>query len=95
MIFGGLSGWVVMGAAAAVAAVVSYIFFMKVKHPRVLVPSLLLWRRVLDGDRDVSFWEKVRKAVSLALAILIPLLIVFALGRPERASAGATAGPLT
>ncbi|MDQ3168837.1 MAG: VWA domain-containing protein [Acidobacteriota bacterium] len=95
MSFGAFSGWAITGAAAAIAAVVSYIFFMKVKHPRVLVPSLLLWRRVLDEDRDVSFWEKVRKAVSLAIAILVPLLIVFALGRPERASAGATAGPLT
>ena len=95
MIFGAFSGWAIAGAAAGVAAVVSYIFFMKVKHPRVLVPSLLLWRRVLDEDRDVSFWEKVRKAISLAVAILVPLLIVFALGRPERASAGATAGPLT
>ena len=95
MIFGAFSGWAIAGAAAAIAAVVSYIFFMKVRHPRVLVPSLLLWRRVLDEDRDVSFWEKVRKAVSLAIAILVPLLIVFALGRPERASAGAAAGPLT
>jgi hypothetical protein len=95
VIFGAFSGWAIAGAAAAIAAVVSYIFFMKVKHPRVLVPSLLLWRRVLDEDRDVSFWEKVRKAVSLAIAILVPLLIVFALGRPERASAGAAAGPLT
>jgi hypothetical protein len=33
--------------------------------------------------------------VSLAIAVLVPLLIVFALGRPERASAGAAGGPLT
>lgn len=95
MIFGALSGWAVAAIAAGMVAVASAIFFMKVRHPRVLVPSLLLWRRVLDDDRDVSFWEKVRKAVSYAIAILVPLLIVFALGRPERAAAGAVAGPLT
>ena len=95
MIFGALSGWAVAAMAIGAIAVASALFFMKVRHPRVLVPSLLLWRRVLDDDRDVSFWEKVRKAVSYAIAILVPLLIVLALGRPERASAGAVAGPLT
>lgn len=95
MTFGALSGWAVAALAVGVAAAVTALFFMKVRHPRVLVPSLLLWRRVLDDDRDVSFWEKVRKAVSYAIAILVPLLIVIALGRPERASAGAVAGPLT
>ena len=92
---GALSAWAVAAMAAGAIAVASALFFMKVRHPRVLVPSLLLWRRVLDDDRDVSFWEKVRKAVSYAIAILVPLLIVIALGRPERAAAGAVAGPLT
>ncbi|MDQ3070582.1 MAG: BatA and WFA domain-containing protein [Acidobacteriota bacterium] len=95
MIFGALGGWVVAGIAAAVAAAVTAIFFMKVRHPRVLVPSLLLWRRVLDEDRAVSFWERIRKAVSFAIALLVPLLIVFALGRPERHAGGMAGGPLT
>lgn len=95
MIFGALSGWLVAALAAGAVAAASALFFMKVRHPRVLVPSLLLWRRVLDDDRDVSFWEKVRKAVSYAVAILVPLLIVLALGRPERAGVGAAGGPLT
>ena len=95
MTFGAFSGWVVAGLAAGVAAVVTALFFMKVRHPRVLVPSLLLWRRVLDEDRQVSFWERVRKAVSYALAILVPLLVVLALGRPERHAAGSAGGPLT
>ena len=88
MTFGALGGWVVAAIAAGVAAAVTALFFMKVRHPRVLVPSLLLWRRVLDEDRQVSFWERVRKAVSYALAVLVPLLVVLALGRPERNSAG-------
>ncbi|HUF23746.1 MAG TPA: hypothetical protein VMN81_06425 [Vicinamibacterales bacterium] len=95
MTFGAFSGWVVAGLAAGVAAVVTALFFMKVRHPRVLVPSLLLWRRVLDEDRQVSFWERVRKAVSYALAVLVPLLVVLALGRPERHAAGSAGGPLT
>ena len=95
MTFGALSAWIVGAVAAGVIAVVSALFFMKVRHPRVLVPSLLLWRRVLDEDRQVSFWEKVRKAVSYAVTILVPLLVVLALGRPERHAAGSSGGPLT
>lgn len=95
MIFGGLSGWIVAGIAAGVVAVVTALFFMKVRHPRVLVPSLLLWRRVLDEDRAVSFWERVRKAVSYAVTVLVPLLLVLALGRPERNTGAAPGGPLT
>lgn len=95
MTFGALSGWVVAGVAAAMGAVVTALFFMKVRHPRVLVPSLLLWRRVLDEDREVSFWERVRKIVSYAVTVLVPLLVVLALGRPERHAAGSAGGPLT
>ena len=60
MIFGALGGWTVAAIAGGMAATVTALFFMKVRHPRVLVPSLLLWRRVLDEDRAVSFWERVR-----------------------------------
>lgn len=95
MTFGAMSGWAVAALAAGVAAAVTAIFFMKVRHPRVLVPSLLLWRRVLDEDRQVSFWERVRKIVSYAVAVLVPLLVVVALGRPERHAAGSAGGPLT
>src|SRR5688500_3840723 len=95
MTFGALGGWVVAAMAAGVAAAVTALFFMKVRHPRVLVPSLLLWRRVLDDDRAVSFWERVRKAVSYALTVLVPLLVVLALGRPERTTGAAPGGPLT
>ena len=95
MTFGALSGWAVAAIAAGVAAAVTALFFMKVRHPRVLVPSLLLWRRVLDEDREVSFWERVRKAVSYAIAVLVPLLVVLALGRPERHAEGSAGGPLT
>ncbi len=95
MTFGALGGWVVAAIAAGVAAAVTALFFMKVRHPRVLVPSLLLWRRVLDEDRQVSFWERVRKAVSYALTVLVPLLVVLALGRPERGAEGSAGGPLT
>ncbi|MEX2271632.1 MAG: hypothetical protein WD690_09185 [Vicinamibacterales bacterium] len=95
MIFGALSGWALLAIGAAVATVVTALFFMKVRHPRVLVPSLLLWRRVLDEDRALSFWERVRKAVSYAIAVLVPLLVVLALGRPERDTGSGSGGPLT
>jgi hypothetical protein len=95
VIFGALGGWTVAALAAGMVAAVTALFFMKVRHPRVLVPSLLLWRRVLDEDRTVTFWERVRKAVSYVLAVLVPLLVVLALARPERNIGAAPGGPIT
>ena len=31
----------------------------------MLIPSLLLWRRVLDESRELTLWERIRRAVSL------------------------------
>ena len=35
----------------------------------MLVPSLLLWQRVLDEPRELTLWERIRRAVSLVLTI--------------------------
>ena len=56
-------GWLLLAAAAALAA---RLFLIKLRPPRLLVPSLLLWRRVLDESREQTLWERIRRAVSLA-----------------------------
>ena len=38
---------------------------MKIRAPRVHVPSLMLWTKVLDATREMTLWERIRKAVSL------------------------------
>ena len=90
MTFGAMAAWqaglVLAGAAAAAAA----LFLIKLRPPRVDVPSLLLWRRVLDEARELTLWERIRRAVSLAVTVLIALALGLALTRP-----GLSAGPAT
>ena len=46
-------------------ALAAWLFLRKLRPPRMLVPSLLLWRRVLDEPRELTLWERIRRAVSL------------------------------
>ena len=59
------------------------LYFLKLRHRRMVVASSLLWGRVLDERQAQSLWEKLRRVISIALAVLIGLLIAIALGRPE------------
>jgi hypothetical protein len=67
-----------------------------VRPRRVLVPSLLLWRRVLSDSRELTFWERIRRAVSLVVSAAIAVALALALARPARAIGGteASRGPL-
>ena len=65
---------------------------MKVRPPRVQVPTLLLWRRVFDQAREMTWWERVRRAVSLAATILIAVALALAVTRPGPASGPASRG---
>lgn len=79
--------WLLLAGAAALAA---YLFLLKLRPPRILVPSLLLWRRVLDESREMTLWERIRRAVSLVVTVAIAVALAFAVTRPSR-TAGATA----
>lgn len=79
--------WLLLGAAAAVA---SCLFLIKLRAPRVAVPSLLLWRRVLDEVREQTLWERIRRAVSLVLTVLIALALGLAALQPRPDTATAT-----
>jgi hypothetical protein len=83
--------WALVGGAAALAAA---LFFIKLRPPRILVPSLTLWQRVLDASPDITRWERIRRAVSLVVTILIAAILGLAVVRPSltRASAAATNG---
>ena len=84
------AGWVLAAGAMAAAAA---LFFMKVRPPRVTVASLLLWRRVLDDPRERTLWERIRRAVSLAVTVLVALALALAALRLEPDAGGrGTAG---
>ena len=71
--------WLLIAGAAGAA---TWLFFVKVRPPKIAVPSLLLWRRVLDQSRTLTWWERVRRAVSLALTILVAVALALAVTRP-------------
>lgn len=79
--------WLLIGVAIAAAVA---LFLIKIKPPQILIPSLTLWSRVLGEARDETLWERIRRAVSLALAVLITLAIALAILRPQL-TAGAEA----
>ena len=69
--------------ALITAGIVISLYFLKLRHRRVFISSSLLWRRVLDERQSHSLWEKLRRLVSIAIAVTIALLIAMSLARPE------------
>jgi hypothetical protein len=69
--------------AAVTVGIIIALYFLKLRHRRVFVSSAIVWRRVLEEQTTHSFREKLRKILSIALAVTIALLIALALARPE------------
>src|SRR5262245_42865007 len=59
------------------------LYFLKLRHRRVVISSSILWKRVLDERQSHSLWEKLRRIISIVIAATIALLIALALARPE------------
>lgn len=88
MTFSGLSVFQLAALAVLSSGLVAAAYFLRFRHRQAAVSSLFLWRRVLEGRDRRSLWERLRRVVSAAIAILIALAIVSALGRPQLGSAG-------
>ena len=58
------------------------------------MPSLLFWRRVLDQKRDETWWERIRRAVSLAATVLIAVALAMAVARPGPRAASTSRGKM-
>lgn len=90
MTFGAMAAWqawVLVGAAGAIA---TWLFLLKVRPPRVTVASLLLWSRVLNESRELTLWERIRRAVSLVLTAAIAIALALAFARPTGTRGGTT-----
>jgi hypothetical protein len=88
-----LSAWQAWLVALAVAGAAAALFFVKVRPPRVRVPSLLFWARVLDQRREQTLWERIRRAVSLAVTVAIATVLALAFLRPARLASAAAGAP--
>src|SRR5216117_3142380 len=69
--------------AILTAGTIIALYFLKLRHRRVVVSSSLLWRRVLDERQSHSLWEKLRRIISIVVTVTIALLIALSLARPE------------
>jgi hypothetical protein len=92
MSFGAMTAWQAVLLVAAAGAVAAWLFLIKIRPPRVNVPSLLFWRRVLDQKRDETWWERVRRAVSLAATVLVAVALALAVARPGPRAASSSRG---
>jgi hypothetical protein len=82
MSFAAMAAWQALLLVAGTAGFAAWLFFRKVRPPRVDVPSLLLWRRVFDESRALTWWERVRRAVSLVATVLVAVFLALAVTRP-------------
>ncbi|MEA3211575.1 MAG: hypothetical protein QOE70_4632 [Chthoniobacter sp.] len=57
-------------------------YFLKLKRPRLEIPSLVLWRQVLSDQRVNSPFQKFKRNILLLLQILLLCLLVLAAMQP-------------
>ena len=57
-------------------------YFLKLKRPRQVIPSLVLWRQVLSDQRVNSPFQRFKRNLLLLLQILLLALLVLAAMQP-------------
>jgi hypothetical protein len=92
MTFAGFAPWQALLIVLAAGAAAAWIFRLKVRPPRVAVPSISLWQRVVDEQRELSWWERVRRTVSLVVTVLVAVALAVAFARPVPRGTGAATG---
>ena len=72
----------------ATVATVVFLYWLKPPPRRVVVPSTLLWDRLLKEKKRNTLLDRLRWWVSLMLALIIGLSVASGMGRPELSSPG-------
>src|SRR5688572_29592987 len=65
-------------------AIVAF-YLIKLRRRKVFVPSSMVWKKVLDQTMSKKL-ENMRTAISVVIAVVIGVLLVMALARPEIAA---------
>ena len=68
--------------------VVAVLYWLKPPPRHMVVPSKLLWDRLLKEKRRSTLLDRLRWWISLMIALAIGLSVAAAMGRPERSSGG-------
>jgi len=82
-------------AAAAFAVTLPLIvllYFLKIRRPRVSIPSTLLWRRAVRDRQANAPWQRLRFSWLLLLQLLVAAAMVGALVRPALARQSTLSG---
>ena len=58
------------------------LYFLKLRRPRVEIPSLALWQSVVNDQRVNSPFQKFRRNLLLLLQLILLCLIILALMQP-------------
>ena len=82
MIFLGISFAAVCGTAAAGTALLTFLHFLKVRSPGVVVPSVMLWRDTEIRPLRRVLLEKLARLLSFLLPLIVILALCGALGEP-------------
>jgi len=69
--------------ALITSASIIALYFLKHRRRRMVIASALLWKRVLANRLENSLFERLRRLLSILIAVAIGLLIAMAIARPE------------
>jgi hypothetical protein len=86
MIFLGMSAGMVAALLGTTLVAVVFLYWLKPPPRRVVVPSTLLWDRLLKEKKRNTFLDRLRWLLSLLLALTIGLSVAAGVGRPELSS---------
>src|SRR5688572_4596650 len=83
MRFLGMTGLQAALLAAITTAAIVALYFLKHRRRQVIISSTQLWKRVLENRIENSLFEKLRRYLSILLAVTTGLLVAMSIGRPE------------
>src|SRR5882672_10247205 len=69
-------------ALLTTAAIVA-LYFLKHRRRRLVISSALLWKRVLAKHLENSLFERLRRILSILVAVAIGLLVALSIAQPE------------
>jgi hypothetical protein len=69
-------------ALVTTAAIIA-LYFLKHRRRRLVISSALLWKRVLANRLENSLFERLRRLLSILVAVTIGLLVAMSIARPE------------
>src|SRR6185436_8816807 len=75
-----LEPWCLLGLSALAPIVALY--FLKLKREERIVPSTLLWKKVIDDMQVNAPFQRLKYSLLLLLQLLLVALLAFALARP-------------